>query len=202
VEKASNQDFQFIAGSLALDFVNTVANRRGERRECLQSAAEFNRWARSAGLLTKNETLRLTGKQLANLRAVREELYRMFEPLALGKTMSASAIARLNARLSRVAGKRQLEFAKGKVKWQWKTSSQDADRVLGPILFSASELIVSGWGGKFRQCADEFCGWVFLDRSQAGRRRWCRMADCGNRAKARWHYRRVKKMARHSLGKK
>lgn len=34
-----------------------------------------------------------------------------------------------------------------------------------------------------RSCGDERCGWLFLD--PAGRRRWCEMAVCGNRAKAR-----------------
>ncbi|HEY3087283.1 MAG TPA: CGNR zinc finger domain-containing protein [Jatrophihabitantaceae bacterium] len=34
-----------------------------------------------------------------------------------------------------------------------------------------------------RSCADKACGWLFLDPS--GRRRWCEMAVCGNRAKAR-----------------
>jgi predicted RNA-binding Zn ribbon-like protein len=34
-----------------------------------------------------------------------------------------------------------------------------------------------------RSCADDVCGWLFLDPS--GRRRWCEMAVCGNRAKAR-----------------
>lgn len=34
-----------------------------------------------------------------------------------------------------------------------------------------------------RTCGDELCGWLFLDPS--GRRRWCEMSVCGNRAKAR-----------------
>ncbi|HEV8561440.1 MAG TPA: CGNR zinc finger domain-containing protein [Actinophytocola sp.] len=29
------------------------------------------------------------------------------------------------------------------------------------------------------------CGWLFLDQSRNGSRRWCRMADCGSAAKAR-----------------
>jgi predicted RNA-binding Zn ribbon-like protein len=29
------------------------------------------------------------------------------------------------------------------------------------------------------------CGWLFLDRSRNGSRRWCAMADCGAQAKAR-----------------
>ncbi|MBB1248110.1 CGNR zinc finger domain-containing protein [Rhizobium sp. G21] len=36
------------------------------------------------------------------------------------------------------------------------------------------------------------CGWLFLDRSKNKSRAWCDMAVCGNRAKARLHYRRKK----------
>ena len=36
------------------------------------------------------------------------------------------------------------------------------------------------------------CGWLFLDLSKNHSRRWCSMEDCGNRAKAKRHYRRVK----------
>ena len=41
-----------------------------------------------------------------------------------------------------------------------------------------------------RSCADDACGWLFLDPS--GRRRWCEMAVCGNRAKARRYAQRHK----------
>lgn len=34
------------------------------------------------------------------------------------------------------------------------------------------------------------CGWLFLDRSKNRSRFWCDMAVCGNRIKARRHYRR------------
>ena len=34
------------------------------------------------------------------------------------------------------------------------------------------------------------CGWLFLDRSRNRSRTWCDMAVCGNRTKARRHYRR------------
>jgi predicted RNA-binding Zn ribbon-like protein len=35
-----------------------------------------------------------------------------------------------------------------------------------------------------RWCDDATCTRVFLDRSRGGRRRWCGMAGCGDRAKA------------------
>jgi predicted RNA-binding Zn ribbon-like protein len=40
---------------------------------------------------------------------------------------------------------------------------------------------------RLRRCPPDAggCGWVFLDHSRNGSRRWCRMADCGTTAKAR-----------------
>ena len=35
-----------------------------------------------------------------------------------------------------------------------------------------------------RWCADAYCTRPFIDRSRGGRRRWCGMAGCGDRAKA------------------
>ncbi|WP_042378642.1 CGNR zinc finger domain-containing protein [Streptacidiphilus melanogenes] len=41
---------------------------------------------------------------------------------------------------------------------------------------------------RIRECAHERCILTFFDTSQNGRRRWCDMANCGNRAKAARHY--------------
>ncbi len=40
---------------------------------------------------------------------------------------------------------------------------------------------------RVRRCpvSEGGCGWLFLDQSRNGSRRWCRMADCGTAAKAR-----------------
>ncbi|WEX78508.1 CGNR zinc finger domain-containing protein [Sinorhizobium numidicum] len=40
------------------------------------------------------------------------------------------------------------------------------------------------------------CEWLFLDRSRNRSRTWCDMAVCGNRTKARRHYRRNKEEMR------
>jgi predicted RNA-binding Zn ribbon-like protein len=44
--------------------------------------------------------------------------------------------------------------------------------------------------GRLRPCANEDCSLFLLDRSQANAARWCSMAVCGNRMKARRHYQR------------
>ena len=44
--------------------------------------------------------------------------------------------------------------------------------------------------GRFRSCEHDDCTLWFLDTSKGGRRRWCSMSTCGNRAKAKRHYHR------------
>lgn len=46
--------------------------------------------------------------------------------------------------------------------------------------------------GRLRPCANGECRLFLLDRSRANRARWCSMAACGNREKARRHYERTR----------
>ncbi|MGW0949619.1 CGNR zinc finger domain-containing protein [Streptomyces sp. NPDC002623] len=46
--------------------------------------------------------------------------------------------------------------------------------------------------GRLRPCANPDCRLYVLDRSKANSARWCSMAVCGNRMKARLHYQRTR----------
>jgi predicted RNA-binding Zn ribbon-like protein len=54
-------------------------------------------------------------------------------------------------------------------------------RVTQPLV----EAIASHTTDRFRICANHGCRWAFEDTSRGGRRRWCDMTTCGNRAKIR-----------------
>ncbi|MEU6546314.1 CGNR zinc finger domain-containing protein [Streptomyces sp. NPDC046859] len=49
--------------------------------------------------------------------------------------------------------------------------------------------------GRLRPCANEECRRFLLDRSKTNKGRWCSMALCGNRMKARRHYERTRRAA-------
>ena len=53
-----------------------------------------------------------------------------------------------------------------------------------PVVESAAEALVGKELLRVRRCADGRCPRVFYDSTRNGRRRWCDMATCGNRAKA------------------
>ena len=52
--------------------------------------------------------------------------------------------------------------------------------------------LTGGHPERIRICDNDTCRWVFYDTSRTGRRRWCDMATCGNRAKAARHRARAK----------
>jgi predicted RNA-binding Zn ribbon-like protein len=54
---------------------------------------------------------------------------------------------------------------------------------LAAVAWSAGQLLISTQRSLIRACPGQGCGWLFLDLR--GRRRWCTMATCGNRAKVK-----------------
>jgi predicted RNA-binding Zn ribbon-like protein len=60
------------------------------------------------------------------------------------------------------------------------------------IVEAAVALLLSDAIAQVKSCPG--CGWLFLDATKNHSRRWCRMSDCGARAKARRYYRRRKNL--------
>ncbi|MDT0305154.1 CGNR zinc finger domain-containing protein [Streptomonospora wellingtoniae] len=56
--------------------------------------------------------------------------------------------------------------------------------------------------GRLRPCGNEECRLFLLDRSKANKARWCSMATCGNRMKARRHYERSRSRATTRRGER
>ena len=187
----SNDDF--VGGCLSLDFANTVHDRvdTSKDQDLLGTYADLVSWARAAGTITSNLASRLTGlmkkdpKQTVSAfrRAIRlrEAIYRTFAAVSGAQSPNdkdiesiCSAFADAGSRLSVVTGGNGIEM-------HWKLDPDDASGLLAPVAFSASELLLCEDLKRLKQC--QSCGWLFLDKSKGGRRRWCDMKTCGNRAK-------------------
>jgi predicted RNA-binding Zn ribbon-like protein len=187
--------FQFVAGHLALDFINTVAFRAdpGKKEDHLQRAEDVRRWANQAQLPDRaaiNSGPRVGSAALRYIRAVREQLFEVFHAIASGDPIPADTLTRVGNALHDCRAKRRLSVDGAEVRWAWRASARCTDFLLYPVLTTATDLLTSASRGLVRQCEAADCGWLFLDRSNARKRRWCSMADCGNRNKARNFYRR------------
>jgi predicted RNA-binding Zn ribbon-like protein len=192
---SGNYTYQFVAGNLALDFVNTVAYRAdpGKKRDHLVHPEDVQRWASQAQLPDRAaiRSGRLIGTAaLRRIRAVREDLFAVFHAIAAGDPIPVGALTRVGDALHDCRARRCLSNEGTEVRWTWRSSARGTDYLLHPVLTAATDLLTSAACGLVRQCEDAGCGWLFLDRSNARRRRWCSMADCGNRNKVRNYYRR------------
>jgi len=189
-----------IGGVLCLDFVNTVDWRlREDAADWLLSYADLLAWAEGAGALEPARAGRLARLAAADpagaervLQAalrLRETLFRLTRDLIAGAAPAAPDLAEINRAIAEAAPRDALAAEDGRLAWRW--PDRDAlETVLTPILWSAGDLLAGPDLARTRLCAAEGCGWLFLDASRKGNRLWCSMEGCGNREKARRHYRR------------
>lgn len=196
--------FHFLGGDPAVDFINTADLwLTGDPVDRLTSYDDLLDWCEKAGLIcgASVDALRRAtaaceddaNRVLEEARSLREHLYQVFvgaataAPLASGPLDAITGLARKAAAHSRLARCEDgfawvLDDARG----------CELDWPVWELARAAVALLTSESIRHVRQCADETCGWMFVDRSRNHSRRWCDMATCGNRAKARRNYARQK----------
>ena len=192
--------FDLSGGSLALDFVNTWEDRGRSETDKLGSYSDVVAFAGQAGLLDRAQAEVLDDEArrrpaaatqaLAACLGLREALYRIFAAQSARGEAEAGDLERLSAAVARGAALLRIEPGGSGFIWRWHGLDGSLTAVLAPIARSAAELLTGGDLARLRECDGSDCTWLFLDTSRNRSRRWCSMESCGNRAKARRHYRR------------
>jgi|SRR5215472_15975628 len=77
----------------------------------------------------------------------------------------------------------------GQVTW---TLSVPQERELAVRAVLTWDALAKRSPGRLRPCANDECRLFLIDHSKANAARWCSMAVCGNRMKARRHYQRTR----------
>lgn len=191
--------FQFISGSLSLDFVNTVADRldAGTRQDKLRAPRDLSNWMAAARAALPSEALlpaaRPSAAVLRRAIELREVLYRALNALADEQVPAPADLVAFNRVVHGVRGRQKMSPALRGLRWSWDPGLPAFDRFFAAIVIDAAELATSSRAAAITRCDDDRCGWLFLDLSPGHRRRWCSMRDCGNRAKARRHYARSRR---------
>jgi predicted RNA-binding Zn ribbon-like protein len=186
-----------VGGHPVLDFCNTRAGWGAPTpKEYLHSYAHLARWAVENGLLSEvTSASPARGRSiLGRALALRDALYRVLVP---GSGVDDSETGdpgerewAVIDREVRAAGPTLVANPDGPTPAAWRLDSQAAQAPLAAIAWAAGAFLTSPAAGTVGACPGEGCGWVFTDPK--GRRRWCSMAWCGNRAKARRHAQRTR----------
>lgn len=194
----SARSYAFLGERLCLDYANTVdwhASDHGEER--LQTPADLLKWGQDSGTLNVQEFQhlfeqasahpKLAQEALDRARALRETVYRIFSAISHQQSPEPIDLEALSAARLEAVAQQQLQTEDNTYRWDW-LPTDDLNRVWWPVALDAAELLTSDLLPRVGECPDDRgCGWLFLDTSKAGRRRWCSMKDCGNRAKAQRH---------------
>ena len=190
-----------LGGAPCLDFVNTKNWSAGDKPYDFFKDYDFLlAWNLQLGLISPpqaEELLKLAGQQgqraqatLEQARLLRETIYRIFAAIANAQEVPPADLKRFNDAWNTALENLQVLSDDETFRWGWVGTNQALDSVFWPVLHSAAELLISEKLNRIRDC--DGCGWLFLDTTKGGRRRWCDMRLCGNRAKSKRHYARGK----------
>lgn len=183
---------------LSLDFINTEGVERNSPPDRLSDITLFLDWAAERGLAdpARAGTLvdaggpRATESFLEAARELREALYRLFSGLVEGREPAPADLAIFDRWLAEALPNLRFVRREGGFSWSLRTRPKRRTELLWPIALSAADLLRSDQLDRVKECSGETCSWMFIDGSRNRSRRWCDMADCGNRAKAKRFYRR------------
>jgi predicted RNA-binding Zn ribbon-like protein len=177
-------EMPFVGGGIALDLVNT-AEERGHPAagDALVNPADLLLWGQRYGLLANSVKLTSAAEEeLGRTRHARDLLYDIFFARIHGGTVSRAQLNELAelARTAYLAGSLQRE-GDGSFRWVW--SRADLATVRHVAVTNAVELLSIEPTARLKQCPGDHCGWMFLDTTKRGNRRWCVMSECGQDAK-------------------
>jgi predicted RNA-binding Zn ribbon-like protein len=181
---------QLHGGAPALDYINTIDPRFGPSAVDLLSSPEaLCSWAQFAGLV---ESLRVDPRAFRRALTVRNTLDAIFRAVAKGRQPRPGDLTKLRDAYLAVLTRARLVGEPGSLEWELPARA-GIDALLLPVLTSALELLQTP--ARIRECPGANCGWLFIDETKNGSRKWCSMDLCGSRDKMR-RYRSRKRTVR------
>jgi predicted RNA-binding Zn ribbon-like protein len=193
--------FTFVGERLWLDFVNSELSARGT--DALYDFESLLQWLEAASILDgeraggiRRRAIQQPAGAAASLidaRRVRAALRSLAERGQTSDRIRMDALGEINRVLGRSAGTRRVDLrADGTFGRSFVPVGDAFAGLVIPVVESAADALIAGELARVRRCADGRCMRVFYDTTKNGRRRWCDMSTCGNRAKAARHREKVR----------
>lgn len=195
----------FIADSLGLDFLNSVATPVDTPVDWLGDGDGLIDWLAQAKLVPAEELdeLRVRAKpgeldKVADQARALREWFRGFVRKHAGRPLTANALRELgplNSLLERDDMFRRIEPGPGddsvlalRMKRRWRSP----DSLLLPIGEAMAKFVCDEDFSDVKACEGHNCTMLFADHTRRRARRWCIMSVCGNRAKQAAHRSRLR----------
>lgn len=193
----------FIADSLGLDFLNSIATPLDTPIDWLDSGDGLLRWLAQAGLVPADAMDELSARamrvELDNVadqaRALRE-WFRGFVRKHMGRPLAAEVLHELEP-LNKLLGRDEAfsqisrQCPNGGLELQAMRRWRSPESLLLPLGEALAKFVCEEDFTNVKACAGRSCTLLFADHTRRRARRWCSMAICGNRAKQAAHRNRL-----------
>lgn len=187
-----------------LDFVNTLEYSKGLPHDFLTDAPIAVSWFQQHALLHSETAAALVrevsvdeasaDKLLQRIQRTRGALRELLDAAVESRWPADSALREVNRAL-RAPYVIELVPAQDGVSLDHRHEGDPINGALARLSEAIARELTQDDKERLRICANDECRWVFRDNSPAGRRKWCDMSSCGNRAKAARHRERQKQRA-------
>jgi predicted RNA-binding Zn ribbon-like protein len=200
----------FVAGSLGLDFLNSIATPVDMPIDWLDNGDGLLSWLTQAKLVPADTLDELKARAMPDeldkvadqARALRE-WFRGFVRKHMGRSLARKALHELgplNRLLERDEGfgqiSRRSDGGGDRFELQMMRRWRSPEALLLPIGEAMARFVCEEDFANVKACEGQSCTLVFADRTRRRARRWCSMAICGNRAKQAAHRNRLKRKKR------
>ena len=189
---------------LFVTFANTLEYTKGIPLDHVQEPGALLKWLRQNGLLTErgraSEAQRLqrdpaeARRRLDRFRYLRDLVHAIAERANDGHRPTREQIRDLNHVLRHGLHYHQLVSEAEGNRYSVAQVGDHLDQARATIANSLANFLAQDDPHRLRTCANDGCREVFIDRSPTGRRRWCNMRICGNRAKVARHRSRARSL--------
>jgi predicted RNA-binding Zn ribbon-like protein len=196
----------FIADSLGLDFLNSIATPVDTPVDWLDSGDGLLKWLAQAKLVPANALDELKARampgELDNVadqaRALRE-WFRGFVRKHMGRPLTPKALRELgplnkllerDEAFSQISRHHQRDDDRFELRAMRRWRSPES--LLLPIGEALAKFVCEEDFADIKACEGHSCTLIFADHTRRRARRWCSMAICGNRAKQAAHRLRLK----------
>ncbi|SNS09549.1 Conserved protein containing a Zn-ribbon-like motif, possibly RNA-binding [Geodermatophilus saharensis] len=196
------------AGEVALRFVNTVDLRWSTADDSLRDHAELLAWAVRERVVDEELSARLADLAARDPRqadaafgaavAFRECLYRVLEAVSRSADPDGADLAVVDDRLAASRPRLRAGAVPGRLVLDHEHLGPPLEALLGPVARSAVELLTGEAASRLRACPGSpgrACGWLFVDATKNGNRRYCVSGLCANRARVSRHRARRRRPA-------
>lgn len=186
----TTDDLRLVTNQLCLNLLNTANWQQNEALDDHIGTFEaLLDWSRRVGLCMRdNCAASFDSAALERIVIFRGKLRVLFLKIIAGENLDEADSEFLNTAFTDSRNRAPLNIKDGKLAY---SAIEIPDRdLLMSVLISAIDLLTSTDHQRVKICPSDHCGWLFVDQSRTGRRKWCSIELCGNRKRARAHYAR------------